>query len=83
MVYEKEEWNDIQKKFIRKVCKRLYVASRLPISISAYQKFRKEIIKAYDRYKNLNTLISDLLSSKAMYKNFTLTCPNGKSIRLK
>ena len=83
MLYEKEEWNDIQKKFIRKVCKRLYVASRLPISISAYQKFRKEIIKAYDRYKNLNTLISDLLSSKAIYKNFTLTCPNGKSIRLK
>ena len=83
MVYEEDNWSEIQKKFIRKVCQKLYVASRLPIQISLYQKKRKEIIKLYPQYRNMNTLITDLLNGKATYKNNTLTCPNGKSIKLK
>jgi len=83
MVYEKDNWSEIQKKFIRKVCGRLYVASRLPIQINLYQKKRKEIIKLYPQYRNMNTLITDLLNDKATYKNNILTCPNGKSIKLK
>jgi len=83
MVYEEDNWSEIQKKFIRKVCGRLYVASRLPIQINLYQKKRKEIIKLYPQYRNMNTLITDLLNGKATYKNNILTCPNGKSIKLK
>jgi len=82
---EQEEWNDIQKKFIRKVCKKLYTASRLPIQINLYQKKRKKIIEIYPDYKNMNTLISDLLKGKAKYnkKSGILIFPNKKSIKLK
>ena len=72
-----------KKKFIRKVCQKLYVASRFPIQISLYQKKRKEIIKLYPQYRNMNTLITDLLNGKATYKNYILNCPNGESIKLK
>ena len=80
IVYEDEEWNEIQKQFIRQVCGKLYVASRLPISVSAYQKNRKRIIEIYPSYKNLNTLITDLLEGKATYTNKILVCPNGTNI---
>ena len=82
---EQEEWDEIQKKFIRKVCKKLYIASRLPIQINLYQKKRKGIIEIYPEYKNMNTLISDLLNGKATYNKKTsiLIFPNGKSIKLK
>jgi len=83
-VYEPEEnWSELQKKFIRKICKKLYVASKLPIQISFYQKKRKEIIKIYPQYKNLNTLISDLLNGKAKYEKGILICPNNQSLKLK
>jgi len=82
---EQEEWNDIQKKFIRKVCKKLYTASRLPIQINLYQKKRKEIMEIYPQYKNLNILIDDLLNGKTTYNknNGILVCPNKKSINLR
>jgi len=87
IVYENDEenWNEIQKKFIQKVCGRLYTASRLSIQISMYQKKRKKIIEIYPQYRNLNTLITDLLSKKATYNKKTgvLMCPNGKTINLK
>ena len=84
MVYDENEWNEIQKKFIQAICGRLYIASRLPIQISLYQKNRKRIIESYSPYKNLNTLISDLLSKKAIYKKNSgiLICPNGTNIKL-
>jgi len=82
---EQEEWKEIQKKFIRKVCKKLYIASRLPIQINLYQKKRKEIMEVYYEYRNLNTLITDLLNKKATYnkKSGILVCPNKKSINLR
>jgi hypothetical protein len=87
IVYENDEenWNEIQKKFIQKVCGRLYTASRLPIQISLYQKKRKQIMKIYPQYRNMNTLITDLLNGKATYnkKIGVLICPNGASIKLK
>jgi len=81
---EREQWKEITKKFIRKVCKKLYIASRLPIQINLYQKNRKEIMKIYPEYRNLNTLISDLLRGKAKYNKKTniLTFPNGESIKI-
>lgn len=81
--YNSDEWNEIQKKFIRKVCGKVYTASRLPIPISAYQKNRKKLMKIYPQYRNFNTLITDYLNGKAKYENDILTCPNGKSIKLK
>ncbi len=85
IVYEEEEWNEVQKKFIQKVCGRLYTASRLPVQISWYQKKRKQIMKIYPQYRNMNTLVTDLLNGKAAYNKKTgvLTCPNGESIKLK
>ena len=82
---EQEEWDEIQKRFIRKVCKKLYIASRLPIQINLYQKNRKEIMEICPEYKNLNTLIDDLLNKKATYnkKSGILVCPNGESLKLK
>ena len=82
---EQEEWDEIQKKFIRKVCKKLYTASRLPIQINLYQKKRKELMEIYSLYKNLNNLITDLLNKKATYnkKSGILVCPNGESLKLK
>ena len=84
MVYDdfNYEWKEIQKAFIRKICRKLYIASRLPISVTAYQKYRKHIIETYDRYKNLNTLITDLVNGKAKYDSKTkiLTCANKKII---
>ena len=81
--YDSDEWSEIQKKFIRKVCRKVYTASRLPIPISAYQKNRKKLMKIYPQYRNFNTLITDYLNGKAKYENDILTCPNGKSIKLK
>jgi len=80
---DNDEWSNIQKQFIRKVCKRLYIASRLPIPIYLYQKNRPIIIETYSKYRNLNNLIYDLLNKTAQYKNYTLICPNGKSLKLK
>jgi len=80
--YDSDEWSEIQKKFIRKICGKVYTASRLPIPVSKYQKYRKQIMKIYPQYRNLNTLITDYLNGKAKYKNDILTCPNGKSIKL-
>jgi len=81
-IYDSDEWSEIQKKFIRKVCGKVYTASRLPIPVFKYQKKRKEIMKLYPTYTNLNTLISDCLNGIATYKNGILTCPNGKKLRL-
>jgi len=64
-----DEWSEIQKQFIRKVCGKVYTASRLPIQINAYQKKRKNIIEIYPQYRNFNTLITDYLNGKAIYKN--------------
>jgi len=85
IVYEEEEWNEVQKKFIQKVCGRLYTASRLPVQISWYQKKRKQIMEIYPQYRNMNTLVTDLLNGKATYNKKTgiLTCPNKKTINLK
>jgi len=81
--YDSNEWSEIQKKFIRKVCGKVYTASRLPIPISVYQKNRKKIMNIYPQYRNFNTLITDYLNGKAKYENNILICPNGKSIKLK
>jgi len=81
--YNNNEWSEIQKKFIRKVCGKIYTASRLPISVSKYQKYRKQIMEIYPSYRNLNTLMTDYLNGKAKYENDILICPNGKSIKLK
>jgi len=87
IVYEEDEekWNEIQKKFIQKICGRLYTASRLPIQISWYQKKRKHIIEIYPQYRNMNTLVTDLLNGKATYNKKTgiLICPNGEKLILK
>lgn len=80
--YDSDEWSEIQKKFIRKICGKVYTSSRLPIPISKYQKHRKQIMKIYPQYRNLNTLMIDYLNGKAKYTNDILTCPNGKSIKL-
>jgi hypothetical protein len=77
---EINEWIEIQKEFIKVVVGRAYFASRLPFPISLYQKFRKKIIKAYDKYRNLDVLIDDLLTEKASFENKILTCPNGIKI---
>jgi hypothetical protein len=81
--YDSDEWKEIQKQFIRKVCGKVYTSSRLPIPVSAYQKKRKEIMEIYPQYRNFNTLITDYLNGKATYENGILTYPNGKSIKLK
>ena len=81
--YDSDEWSEIQKKFIRKICGKVYTASRLPIPVSKYQKYRKQIMKIYPTYSNLNTLMTDYLNGKAKYENDILTCPNGKSIKLR
>ncbi|GAX87032.1 hypothetical protein LNAT_P0327 [Lebetimonas natsushimae] len=81
--FESDEWKEMQKQFIRKICGRVYTSSRLPIPVSAYQKKRKEIMEIYPQYRNFNTLITDYLNGKATYENGILTCPNGKSIKLK
>ena len=80
-----EAYAEIQKKFIRYVCKKIYISSRLPIQVKSYQKYRKQIIKAYPRYKYLNNLVEDLMNKKAYYnkKRGTLICPNGEKLILK
>jgi len=85
IVYEEEDWNEVQKKFIQKVCGRLYTASHLPIQISLYQKKRKQIMEIYPQYRNMNTLITDLLNGKATYNKTRgiLICPNGEKLILK
>jgi hypothetical protein len=81
--FESDEWKEIQKQFIRKVCGKVYTSSRLPIPVSTYQKKRKEIMEIYPQYRNFNTLITDYLNGKATYENNILTCPNGEFIKLK
>jgi hypothetical protein len=81
--FESDEWKVLQKQFIRKTCKKVYTSSRLPIPVSAYQKKRKDIMDIYSQYRNFNTLITDYLNGKATYENGILSCPNGKSIKLK
>jgi len=53
--------------------------------VKSYQKYRKQIIKAYPRYKYLNNLVEDLMNKKAYYnkKRGTLICPNGEKLILK
>ena len=77
-----DQWAEVQKAFIRKVCGRVYTSSRLPISITKYQKTRNTIIRAYEPYRNLNYLILDLLEEKAILKGDTLVCPNGEEVIL-
>ena len=84
IVYDdSDEWSEVQKKFIRQICNKIYTSSRLPIPSSYYQKQRKKIMELYPQYRNFNTLITDYINGKATYKNNILTCPNGKTIKLK
>ena len=80
---ENDEWSELQKQFIRKVCGKVYTYSKLPISVYHYQRNRTKLIAIEPRYRNLNSLIEDIMDKKTFIEKHILILPNGTKFKFK